>query len=63
MATTVKEEAHKLIESLPDDATWEELSYILYVRAEIEAGLRSRDEGPMISNDAVRARYGLKPLP
>ncbi|NJD63772.1 MAG: hypothetical protein FIB00_00765 [Chloroflexi bacterium] len=63
MATTVKDEAHKLIESLPDDATWEDFKYAMYVRAEIEAGLRSRDEAPMISNNEIRAKYGLKPLP
>lgn len=63
MATTVKDEAHKLIESLPDDATWEDFKYAMYVRAEIEAGLRSRDEEPMISNNEIRAKYGLKPLP
>ncbi|MCZ7578485.1 MAG: hypothetical protein M5U18_16125 [Dehalococcoidia bacterium] len=63
MATTVKKEALRLIESQPENATWEQLSYVLYVRAEIEAGLRSRDEEPMISNNEIRAKYGLKPLP
>ena len=63
MHTTVKEEARKLIDSLPDDATWADLQYVMYVRAEIEAGLRSREEGPMVTNNDVRARFGLKPLP
>lgn len=63
MATTLKDEAHKLIESLPDNATWEDFKYAMYVRAEIEAGIRSRDDGPMINNNDVRAKYGLKPLP
>jgi len=63
MATTAKEEALRLIETQPENATWEQLSYILYVRAEIEAGLRSRGEGPMVSNNEIRAKYGLKPLP
>ncbi len=62
MPTTVKDEARKIVDALPEDATWADLSYLVYVRAEIEAGLRSRDQGSLTSNDEVRARYGLKPL-
>jgi hypothetical protein len=38
-ATTIKTEAHRIIEQLPDDASWEDLIYRLYVRQSIEAGL------------------------
>jgi hypothetical protein len=36
---TIREEAHRLVEQLPDDATWEDLLYQIYVRQSIEAGL------------------------
>lgn len=62
MAITLKEQAHELIESLPEDATWEDFKYAIYVRAEIEASVRSRDEGPMVANNEARARFGLKTL-
>ncbi|MGE3074009.1 MAG: hypothetical protein AB7N24_12190 [Dehalococcoidia bacterium] len=58
----VKEELHRLIDSLPEGATLEDLRYALYVREQIEAGMRSRNEKPLISNDELRARYGLEPL-
>ena len=35
----VKKEAHRLIESLPESATWDDLTYTIYVRQAIEAGL------------------------
>lgn len=58
----VKEEIHRLIDSLPEDATLGDLRYVLYVREQIEAGRRSRDEKPMLSNNEVRTRFGLEPL-
>ena len=36
---TVEERARKLVEELPDDSTWEDLMYRIYVREAIEAGL------------------------
>ena len=38
-AANIKEEARKLIENLPDDSTWEDLMYQIYVRESIESGL------------------------
>ena len=37
--TNLKQEAHRLIEQLPEDATWDDLMYQLYVRQAIEAFL------------------------
>ena len=31
-ATSVKFEARRLVEQLPDDATWDDLMYEIYVR-------------------------------
>ena len=33
----VKEEAHHLLEKLPENATWDDLMYKIYVRQAIEA--------------------------
>lgn len=50
----VKEEARKLVDELPDDATWEELEYKIYVRRKIERGLESVGQGDTLSTDEVR---------
>jgi hypothetical protein len=60
MATPgIKEEARKLVDELPDDATWEQLEYRIYVRRKIEAGLDSLKNDETLSTDEVRRRLGL----
>ena len=51
---TVKEEAYKLIESLPDSCTWDDVFYRFYVRRGVEAGLRDIEEGRVVSQDQVK---------
>ena len=41
--TSVKEEARRLVEELPDDASWDDLMERIYVRQAIEAGLQDSD--------------------
>jgi predicted transcriptional regulator len=55
----LKEEARRIIEGLPDDATWEDLQYEVYVRQSIEAGLKAAREGRVVSVEEVRRRLGL----
>ncbi len=38
-ASNLKQQAHELIDGLPDTATWRDLAYRAAVRADIEAGL------------------------
>jgi predicted transcriptional regulator len=58
-ASTIKPEAIRLIEQLPDDATWEDLMHEIYVRQAIEAGLKDSEEGRTVTVDEVRKRFGL----
>jgi predicted transcriptional regulator len=53
----VKEEARKLNENLPEDATWDDLMYEPYVRQKIEARLRAADEGRVVSHEQVKQRF------
>jgi predicted transcriptional regulator len=55
----VKNEARRLVEDLPEDATWDDLMYKIYVRQAIEAGIRDAEAGRVVSVDEVRARFGL----
>ena len=60
MATpTVRDEARKLVDQLPDDATWDDLLYQVYVRQSIDAGLDDVRNGRTVSSDEVRRRLGL----
>lgn len=52
--TNIKQEAYRLVEQLPDHATWDDLMYEIYVRQAIEAG-RTLDV------KEVRAKFGFAP--
>lgn len=54
-----KDEAHKLIDQLPADATWEDLMEQIYVRQAIEQGLSDSEQGKLQTVQEIRNRYGL----
>lgn len=58
-SATVREAARQLVEKLPDDATWEDLLYQIYVQQSVEAGLADVREGRVVSGEEVRHRLGL----
>lgn len=51
------------METLPDDATWDDVMYRLYVRQSIERGLDDSDADRTVSQDEVRQllrdRFGI----
>lgn len=55
----IKEEARKLIDNLPENSTWDDLMYQIYVRQTIEAGLADSKAGNVISVQEVRKKFGL----
>ena len=57
--SNIKQEAHRLVEGLPENATWDDLMYHIYVRQAIEAGLEDSDVGRTVDVKEVRARFGL----
>lgn len=57
--TLIKGEAHKLVDRLPDNATWDDLMREIYVRETIERGLEDSRAGRTMEVREVRARYGL----
>lgn len=59
MSASIKEEARRLVESLPDDSTWEDLVYEVYVRATVQSGLADSDAGRVTDVEKVRAEFGL----
>ena len=55
----IKAKVRETIESLPDDATWDDVMYRLYVRQKIEAGLLDVESGNTLPVSEVRKRFGL----
>jgi predicted transcriptional regulator len=60
MSANIKEEARRLVEALPDDSTWEDLMYQIYVRETIEAGLTDSEAGRVTDVEKVREEFGLR---
>ena len=56
-ATKVKDKARNLVEDLPDDASWDDLMYRIYVRQAIEAGLEDSEAGRVADVKEVRTRF------
>lgn len=56
---SAKKQAQDLIENLPDDVTWDELAYKIYVRRSIEQGIQAADEGRLRTEEDIRRRLGL----
>lgn len=52
----VKEEAKKLINRLPKDATWDDLLYEFYVKRKIEIALDAVNGKKIISHDEAKKR-------
>ncbi|MFH2047738.1 MAG: hypothetical protein ABIK92_21645 [Pseudomonadota bacterium] len=55
----IKHEAYKILDKLPDKATWDDLMYQIYVRQTIEAGIKDSDEGRTVDVKEVRKRFDL----
>lgn len=55
----VKEEARRLLDELPENATWDDLMYQIYVRQAIDSGLQDSEAGRTLDVKEVRAKFGL----
>jgi predicted transcriptional regulator len=53
---TPKQAAKELIEHLPDQASWNDIMYELYVKQKIEAGLKAVAEGRAVPHEEVKQR-------
>ena len=59
MSIAIKEEAHRLVDQLPANATWEDLIYEIYICETIEIGLEDSKQGKIKDVLEIRNRYGL----
>ncbi len=58
-AVLQKEDAYKLIDLLPPNATWDDLMYQIYVREAIEKGMEDSKAGRTKDVSEIREKYGL----
>ena len=59
----VKKEVKALLDKLPDDCTFEDIQYHLYVMGKIQRGIKSLDEGKVIPHkDAAKRILLLKKI-
>ena len=54
--TSVKTEAKRLIDQLPESASWDDVMYEVYVRQAIEQGRADIQAGRVVPHDEVLAR-------
>jgi len=60
---SVKVAAREVLELLPDNVSWEDVQYHLYVRQQIDAGLRDDAAGRLITTEEMRTRLAGHRLP
>ncbi len=51
-----KDEVRRLLDTIPDEASYEDIQYHIYVREKIERGLRDLEEGRVLSQEEVERR-------
>lgn len=56
MPMSPKEQALRLIDHLPDQATFNDIMYELYVKQKIETGLQAAEDGNTIPHEEVKKR-------
>jgi hypothetical protein len=57
--TDIKSKVNETLRTLPDDASWEDVMYRIYVRKKIEGGMKDVAQGDTVSVAEVRKRFGL----
>jgi len=54
--STAKEEVQKMLEQIPDDSSFEDIQYQIYVREKIEHGLKDIEEGRIHDQEEIERR-------
>lgn len=56
----VKEQVRGMIDRLPEDATWEDAQYSIYVLQRIERGRREAADGNILDDAEIEQRMKLR---
>ena len=55
----VKEEAKKLVETLPENATWEDVTRLIVERQRVEEGISDLESGNKWTSEEIRSKLGI----
>jgi predicted transcriptional regulator len=53
----VREEAQKLIDALPEETSWDDLIYQMYVRKKIARAIEAAEQGRVVTHDEVKKQF------
>lgn len=59
MQPDIKEEAHRLVDQLPESAGWDDLMEQIWIRQSIEAGLADSEADRTTPVERIREEFGL----
>ena len=54
---TVKEQARRMLDELPESATWDDIFYELYTRQQVALGMQDVVEGRTVSDEQARREF------
>lgn len=57
----IKEAAYEIVRALPDEATWQDLMYKIYLREELDTAEADFQAGRVVSHEDVKKEFGLFP--
>ncbi len=51
-----KDEVRRILDQIPDDVSYEDIQYHIYVREKVERGLEDVEQGRVVSQEEVERR-------
>ena len=54
--SSVKDEAQRLIDELPDGVTWDDILYEFYVKKKIDRAVDAAEAGDVVSHEEAKRR-------
>jgi predicted transcriptional regulator len=57
---SIKREAQRLVEQLPEQASWDDLMYAIYVRQGVDQGIADADNGRVVPHEQAEGRHGIR---
>lgn len=51
-----KEEVRRLLDAIPDDASFEDIQYHIYIQQKIDRGIEASDRGDFVSDEEIEQR-------
>jgi hypothetical protein len=57
--TPIKDEARRLVDELPENATWSDFARLVIERQRIEEGIADLDAGITWTSDQIRDKLGI----